>query len=99
MIDAVNRVPAIAGNQLVEHHPDLKERHSGLLVADDPQRGTFAERDLAANGIVPLPFRAEKCLSMMMYASAFSRSRKYLRTLLLPIVDAGIATATEFGAC
>ena len=61
MADGVDRVSTVASDQSIENISDLIERHAGLLMVSDPQRGAFTKRDFASS-VARLPFRAQEPL-------------------------------------
>ena len=83
----------MTGDERIEHLPDLKERHAGLLMASDPQGDAFAKRD-RRTARRPLPFYSEEAL-LLDADDIGERSLpifEYRLTRLLPVVDAGTAT-------
>ena len=81
MIDHVDRVLAMTGNERVEHLPDLEERHALLLMASQPQGGAFTKGDiitgprLAFHGEEPFLLDANKvCERLLAVVERFAHA-------------------------
>ena len=93
MADGVDRVSTVARDEPIENISDLIERHLGLLMASDPQRGAFTERDFARS--VAAAFRAEEpcCSERDDVCERLLAITEIPSDALAPVISAGTATS------